>query len=48
MMIPMPARNSGTQRVEAIEPKATGNVVQSTVRTKMSQTWFVSHTGAIE
>jgi len=32
----------------AIEPKATGNVVHSMVSTKMSQTWFVSHTGAME
>ena len=39
---------SGTASVEAIEPNAVGYAVQKTVRTKISQTWFASQTGAIE
>ena len=47
-MIPTAAMNSGMERVEAIEPKASGYAVQTTVRTKISQTWLASQTGAIE
>ena len=45
--MPSRARESGIASVEAIEPKATGYAVQSTVSTKISQTWFASHTGPI-
>ena len=46
-MIPTAATKNGTVRVDAIDPNATGYAVQKTVRTKMSQTWFASQTGAI-
>src|SRR6202041_3442726 len=42
--IPIPARNSGTDSVEAIEPNAVGYEVQNTVKTKISHTWLASHT----
>jgi hypothetical protein len=35
-------------RVEAIAANAGGNAVQSTTRTKTSQTWLASQTGAID
>src|SRR5204863_8074938 len=44
-MIPIPAMNSGTARVEAIDPNAVGYPVQTTTRTKMSQTGFAAQTG---
>ena len=47
-MIPTAARNSGTYRVSMIGPKAFGKHVQSTTRTKISQTWLASQTGPIE
>lgn len=47
-MIPIAARKSGTYSVEVTEPKAIGNAVQNTTRTKMSHTWLASHTGLIE
>ena len=47
-MIPTAARKSGIASVEAIEPNASGNAVQSTTSTKMSHTWLASHTGLIE
>src|SRR3954451_14858584 len=47
MMIPTAAMNSGTARVEAIEPKAVGYADHDTTRTKRSHTWLASHTGAI-
>ena len=34
--------------VEKIEPKATGNAVQTITRMKISQTWLASQTGLIE
>ena len=34
-------------RVEKIEPNASGNDVQSTTRMKISQTWLASQTGPI-
>ena len=46
-MIPTAAMNSGTESVEAIEPNAVGYAVQTTVSTKISQTWFASQTGPI-
>ncbi len=45
MMIPSAATNSGTYRVEKIAPKAVGYAVHTTTSTKISQTWFASHTG---
>ena len=47
-MIPSAARNSGIDSVEKIEPKATGNAVQTITSTKISHTWLASHTGLIE
>ena len=47
-MIPSAARKRGMERVENIDPKATGNAVQMITSTKMSQTWLASHTGLIE
>src|SRR5271154_2431998 len=38
MMIPKPAMISATESVEAIDPKATGYAVHTTVSTKMSHT----------
>jgi hypothetical protein len=46
-MMPTPAISSGTDSVDAIEPNATGYAVQSTVMTKISQTWLASQTGAM-
>ena len=46
-MIPSAATKSGMASVDMIDPNATGYAVQKTVRTKMSQTWFASQTGAI-
>ena len=45
--IPSAARLSGMNRVEKIEPNASGNDVHSTTRMKMSHTWFASQTGPI-
>ena len=47
-MIPIAATNSGSESVEKIEPKATGNAVQRMTSTKISHTWLASHTGLIE
>ena len=47
-MIPSAARKSGSESVEKIEPKATGNAVQVITSTKISHTWLASHTGLIE
>src|SRR5438105_921469 len=47
-MIPTAATNRGTDRVEAIDPKAAGYAVHTTVRTNTSQTWLASQTGAID
>ena len=46
--MPSAARLSGTNSVSMIEPNASGKHVHSTTRTKISQTWFASHTGPIE
>jgi hypothetical protein len=46
-MMPTAAMNSGRANVDAIEPNAVGYAVQATTSTKISQTWFASHTGAI-
>ena len=46
-MIPIEAANSGTYSVEKIAPNALGYAVQTTTSTKISQTWFASHTGPI-
>ena len=35
------------KRVDMIDSKAVENAVHRTTRTKMSQTWFASHTGPI-
>ncbi len=40
--------NSGTDSVDAIEPKAVGYALQKTVSTKINQTWLASQTGPIE
>src|ERR1700733_10472778 len=45
MMIPTAAMNRITDRVEPIDPKATGYEVHATVMTKISHTWLASHTG---
>ena len=47
-MIPIAARNSGTESVEAIDPNAIGYAVQKTVKTKISHTWLASQTRAID
>ena len=47
-MIPIAARKSGIESVENSDPKATGNAVHTITSTKISQTWFASHTGLIE
>src|SRR6201987_307653 len=40
--------NSGTARVEGIDPNAVGYAVQKTVSTKINQTWLASQTGPID
>ena len=45
--IPSAARLSGMNSVDKIDPKASGNAVHSTTRTKISQTWLASQTGPI-
>ena len=45
--MPSAARLSGMKSVEKIAAKAAENAVQSTTRTKISQTWFASQTGPI-
>ena len=45
--MPSAARKSGIASVEPIEPNASGKAVQSITSTKISQTWFASHTGDI-
>src|SRR5215212_3007365 len=47
-MIPSAARKSGIERVEKMDPKATGNAVHTITSTKISHTWLASHTGLIE
>ena len=34
--------------MEATDPNGTGNAVQNTTSTKISQTWLASHTGPME
>ena len=46
-MIPIAAISSGAASVEVIEPYATGYAVHAITSTKISQTWFASHTGPI-
>ncbi len=46
--IPKAASVSGTKRVSVIEAYAVGKQVHSTTNTKINQTWFASHTGAME
>ena len=45
---PTAARNSGTTSVMQTAANTLGYAVQSTVSTKISQTWLASHTGPIE
>ena len=45
--MPSAARLSGMNSVEKIASNAAENAVQSTTRTKISQTWLASHTGPI-
>ena len=47
-MMPRAARKSGRARLAKIAPKATGNAVHAITSTKISHTWFASHTGLIE
>ena len=44
-MIPTAAMKSANASVDAIEPNAAGYAVQTTVSTKISQTWLASQTG---
>src|SRR5262245_13855889 len=46
--MPSAASDSGTNNVSVIDWNASGNPVHRTTRTKISQTWFASHTGPIE
>src|SRR3954470_18774844 len=46
--IPKPASVNGMYSVEATAAKAVGKPVHSTTSTKISQTWFASHTGPTE
>jgi hypothetical protein len=46
-MIPSAAPKSVTYSVEKIAPNAIGYAVHTTTSTKISQTWFASHTGPI-
>ena len=46
--IPKAAIASGTNKVDQMDSYASGKQVQSRTKPKMSQTWFASHTGAIE
>ncbi len=47
-MIPIAARSSGTESVDAIDPNAIGYAVQKTVKTKINHTWLASQTRAID
>jgi len=44
-MIPTATRVRGMNSVDMMEANAGGKQVHNTTSTKMSQTWFVSHTG---
>ena len=46
--MPNAAIVSGTNSVRVIDAYASGKHVHSTTKTKISQTWFASQTGAIE
>ena len=46
--MPSAARLSGTNSVSVIDANASEKPVHSTTSTKISQTWFASHTGPIE
>jgi hypothetical protein len=45
--MPTAAMNSGMASVDMIDPKAVGYALQKITSTKISHTWFASHTGAI-
>src|SRR3954454_9129740 len=46
--MPSAASVRGTNRVSVIDANASEKAVHNTTRQKISQTWFASHTGAIE
>ena len=45
--IPRPARSSGRYRPTPMADTADGKAASNPARTKISQTWFTSHTGPI-